>query len=37
MLCEVDGPRSVIAEQNRMMAGLDVGESEKRRSLGLTI
>ena len=36
-MCKGDGPRSVIAEQNRTMAGLDVGESEKRKSLGLSM
>lgn len=36
MLCKGDGP-SVIAEQNRTMAALNVGESEKRKSLSLNL
>lgn len=39
MLCEVDGPRSVIAEQNRTMAGLDGGGwgGSERRSAKATV
>ena len=36
VLCKGDGP-SVIAEQNRTMAALNVGESEKRKSLSLNL